>query len=424
MQDKLLKMVFSTEKWTEAIHSGVAKDIDLSVLRRLTESETRLEMFHRMISGTLRFNYPHMAQIPKDTPGEFRTVIVSEPEARILDSIINNCLFELFPDMVHKRCKSYQKGIGTGNVALEVTEKIMAHKGNMLGVKYDFSKYFDTVAYEAITAKFDEIERRLGFEKGTEPVVNYMRMVWADNHVYDLEKNLTEQYMGIRQGNAIGSWLADSILYELDEYMSRKNEYYVRYSDDLIVFGYKADKITDDINNIICKYGVKLNPKKVEVLKKNKWFKFLGYSFKGDKRTLSRRRIKDFQKKIASLTVNKRSISYTKALNSVNRYLYKGDGKHAWATQVLRYVNSAEDLQAMDEYIKDCLRAVKTGKKKLYGLGYDTNRDNGVIPFATGKNVGENLAKCSVLDNYKSMLLMRNALLTSKDAYETLVREM
>lgn len=72
-------------------------------------------------------------------------------------------------------------------------------------------------------------------------------------------------------------FLANACLYELDEYMANKYEIYYRYSDDTVVIDNHVENVITDMNNIISKYGVTLNPKKVEPLYSDKWFKFLGF---------------------------------------------------------------------------------------------------------------------------------------------------
>ena len=57
-------------------------------------------------------------------------------------------------------------------------------------------------------------------------------------------------------------------------------------------------EVVNDMNLIIHKYGVTLNPKKVEIIYKDRWVKFLGFNIKGDQITLSKSRVKSFQKEI------------------------------------------------------------------------------------------------------------------------------
>lgn len=152
------------------------------------------------------------------------------------------------------------------------------------------------------------------------------------------------------------------------------------------------------------------------------WFKFLGYSIKGHSISLSSTRIKTFQKEIEKRTIKKRDITMTKAINSVNRYLYKGCGEFSWATQVLPIVNVKEDIDKLNSFVMDCIRAVKTGKKKVGGLGYVKTQAVGCIDRGRGRNVKANRAKTeSEIKGYLSIGCAQNAMRTSKAAYTTLV---
>lgn len=425
MQNKLLEKMFEMPRWEALIEKADLKGIDKGELRKMCEPEVRAAIYLAIKNETLEFAPPHMAQIPKDTPGEYRTVFVGENVDRCLQSLINDCLFELFPEMVHPSCKSYQIGLGTGKTVKELSAVLSGMNEKIVGVKSDFHHYFDVVNLEAIMNVFDVIEQKLGYEKGTEPVMNLLRKTWNSNLVFDLDGNIVEQYCGIRQGNAIGSFLADVILYELDDFMSKKYKFYCRYSDDCVTIHNNPDEVIKDMNSIIQKYGVSLNPKKVEILYGNRWFKFLGFNVKGGQITLSKSRVKSFQKEIESRTIKQHSISSQKALNKVNSYLYKGNGKYSWATSVLPIINVEKDIEALNTFVIDCLRACATGKKKIGGLGSVNDKEDYTILRGTGKNVTANRKKTNKeIDGYLSINCMRNALLTRREVYETLVMQL
>jgi hypothetical protein len=50
-------------------------------------------------------------------------------------------------------------------------------------------------------------------------------------------------------------------------------------------------------------------------------------------------------------------------------------------------VNVMRDLQAIEDYCKDCLRAAATNKSLIYGLGYVKNKNGYVID---NQNIGQN----------------------------------
>lgn len=419
-EDKILSMFFETERWQYAINNGFDKDINKATLHQLTTPEARLAMYQRIKDGKYKIMPPHTAKIPKDN-GDFRTVYVNEPCDRVLLSIANDLLFELMPEMVHPRCKSYQKGIGCGRVVQEVSRKICSANGNVIGWKSDLSKYFDSVPIEFIDLAFDKVEEK----HGKSALIDVIRDYYHTDLYFDTDGNLSNSYQSLKQGCSVAAWLADVVLYHIDEQLSALDGYYIRYSDDTLFIGNDYEKAMTIMQDELMKMQMKLNPKKVEYLDENHWFKFLGYSIKGHNISLSSTRIKTFQKEIEKRTIKKRDTTMTKAINAVNRYLYKGFGDFSWATQVLPVINVKEDIDKLNMFAMDCIRAVKTNKRKVGGLGYVKTQAVGCIDRGRGRNVKANRAKTeSEIKGYLSIGCAKNAMRTSRAAYNTLINNL
>jgi len=422
--DKIIEMFFDPKRWEYAIEKGVGKDINKAYLYQLTKEDVRADIYKRMMAGQYEIAPPHTALIPKDTPGEFRTVYVNEPIDRVILSIANDLLFELTPDMVHDSCKAYRKGIGCGMVVQEIATYSHQIKGDVLGWKSDLSKYFDSVPLQYIDGAFDKVEEKYG----KSALIDVLRKYYHSNLYFDTDGNLQEQYQSLKQGCSVASWLADVILFHIDEYLSSRWKY-VRYSDDMLCLG--DDNITamGYLQAELEKMGMKLNPKKVEFIHREKWFKFLGFALNlsttNDNITLAKSRIKTFQKEIEARTIKKKGTTFKKALNAVNRYLYKGNGQFSWATQILPIVNVKKDIDELNKFVMDALRAVITGKGKIGGLGFVSDRPDGCVSRGTGKNVKMNRIKTGDdLSGYLTIGCMANAIKTRRGVYNTLVAQM
>mgnify|MGYP004473740451 CR=1 FL=1 len=359
---------------------------------------------------------------------EYREVYVNEARDRIVLALINDCLCELFADMVHPQCRSYQKGTGTQKMVKEISGKVdkLSKQQKVIGVKSDFSKYFDNVRIEVIDDVFDKVESKLGFSKGTEPVINLLRRYYHQDLYFDIDGTLKHHYQGLKQGCAVASWLANVVLYELDDYMTSHYDVYYRYSDDSIVLDKDTRDVVDVMNSIISKYGITLNPDKVDTLYADKWFKFLGFNLKNDQITLSGRRVKKFQKEIEARSIDrkKKNQKYTAkaAKNSIIHYLYEGE--HCWATSCLGTVNVESDLDELNKFIMDCIRACDTGKLKVGGLGTTNNLPNKTILRGKGRNVSANKAKTGHIENYLSLKCMSNNLKICKPVFMASVKTM
>ena len=432
-QDKILEKFFEHDRWVYAIEKGVGKDVPKNWLYQLCKPEVRVAMYQAIKSGTYEIAPPHIALIPKDD-GTNREVCVNEPADRIVCSIANDLLFELMPDMVHPCCKSYQKGIGCGRVVQEISSVICGTEPNadgFIGWKADLSKYFDSVPIEFIDAAFDGVEQR----HGESSLIAVLRKYYHSDIYITVDKQVDYKYRSLKQGCAVAAWLADVVLYHIDERIASLDVLYKRYSDDIICIGPDARKAMAVLVEELEKMRMKLNPKKVEWLDRDHWFKFLGYSIKGASISLSSTRIKTFQKEVEARTIKHRAMHTFKgekpwtaerALNAINRYLYHGDGRgHSWATQVLSVVNVRQDIDTLNCFVMDCLRAMHTGRKKVGGLGYDRQGRTGCIVRGRGRNVSANRQKTGdTIDGYLTLGCMQNAMRTSRAAYETLVRSL
>lgn len=420
MTDILLQKFFEGKRWEEALEIGVDKHLDKGEIRQLCSPEVRVRLYNAIANDNYEIAPPHQAQIPKDN-GDFRIVYVNENIDRIFLSIANNLFFEMFPEFIHKACKSYTKGIGCGKIVQEVSRQVINTKGNEVGVKMDLTKYFDTVPLRYIDTIFDRMEDKVGKSK----IIDIVRKYYHTDLCFDINGDLIEHYQSLKQGCSVASFLANSVLYGLDDAVSKLNVYYVRYSDDLLVLGNDWEKGFEIVKSMLGDMNMQLNPRKVEVLTKNRWFKFLGFNIKGDNITLSKTRLKTFQKEVEKRTIKCKNISPKRAINQVNSYLYKGDGTYSWATSVLPIINVQKDIDEMNEFVLDVLRACITNKKKIGGLGSVNDRDDYTILRGIGKNVSANRAKTpKELDGYMSIRCMQNALLTRRAVYETLVRSM
>lgn len=420
MTDILLQEFFKKERWEQALETGVDKHIDKGELRKLTSPEVRLALYNAIINDNYEIAPPHQAQIPKDN-GDMRIVYVNENIDRIFLSIANNLFFDMFPEFIHKSCKSYQSGIGCGKIVQELSREMVKTTGVEIGKKLDLSKYFDSVPLKYIDEIFDRMEVKVGKSK----IIEIVRKYYHTNLCFDVDGNLIEHYQSLKQGCSVASFLADAVLFPIDYTVSKMDVEYVRYSDDILIVGNHWKDGFEVVSKMLSNMQMTLNPKKIETVYKDRWIKFLGFNIKGDKITLSKSRVKNFQKEIEARTIKQRNISMKRALNQVQSYLYKGDGKFSWATSVLPIINVQKDIDTLNTFIMDAIRACATNKKKIGGLGSVNDKEDYTILRGTGKNVTSNKNKTDKeIEGLLSLGCMRNALLTNRAVFDTLVRQM
>lgn len=429
MSDKILEMLFEPGRWRAALNKGALKGISTAVLRDYMSPNERKRLLADLVGGEYRIKRPYTAKIPKDTPGEFRTVFINEGKDRIFLSLVNDLLFEIAGDMVHPSCMSYQKGIGCARIVAQMSGKIERLSGSehkVIGWKSDFSKYFDSVPIEYIDRAFDEVERRFG----KSVVIDVVREYYHNDDYYDSETKTEEsKYQSLKQGCAVASWLADVVLFQLDKRLSSLGDSYVRYSDDTLYVGPRYEEAMRIMVEELGKMRMKLNPKKVEYIANNRWFKFLGFSVRGALVSLSRNRIKSFVDEVTARTIRKirGGVSFDAALHSVQSWLYYGNGEHSWATGVLKTINVKQDIDTLNGFVMDCLRAVMVGKpvsmSHIGGLGWARDgKGGGCVSRGKGSKVRTLRTKTGHIEGFFSLWCMRNNLLFGRDLYDSIAR--
>ena len=439
MTDTLLHECMKRKYWEEALHSGVTKEIPKGILNNLSNPEYRAKLFESILKEEYTIAPPKTQKIPKDKPGEFRTVYINNGVDRILLRVVTNALFNLTPHWISKHCTSYQKGIGTGKVIQRVSKWIVNGQNGRLnhkvGCKADLSKYFDSVPIEQI----DKIFNRFEGEFGKSCIITLLKKYYYQDTCW-VEKELITYYQSLKQGCAVASWLADVLLYDLDEEMNRIcNGQYVRYSDDMLFICDNYEFAEQYLRARLMSYGLTLNPKKVDSVYDNEWVTFLGFSIKGEKISLSKNRLNKLKKEIKKVTLKKK-IFMKGAVNAVNRIIYIGNGEYSWATSILPIVNCEEDLKRINEFIMDCIKSCKTNHKDIAGIGYEPY-DEGVVIYRPnsnrtfelkdGKKIRNrygnshyNKKKVKHIENYYSPLCMQKNLKTHPELYKAIVREM
>lgn len=419
MEDILLSRFFDPEGLETAIDKAVDKDIKRSELVALCNKERLKKLAAELYYGTFEITPPHTAKIPKEGKDEWRTVYVNKPLERVVLSRVNDLLFELCPEFVHNACTSYQKGIGCGMVVKDVVVWLKdAMKYGVPAYKGDLSKYFDSVPREYIMEVFDRVEAKLGHSC----IIDMLRKYYNLDLYWDSErKEYIKKDQSLKQGCAVAAFLADAILYDADRRISELDVHFVRYSDDFLVIGSDADNGMAIMEEELGKRQMKLNPKKLEVLSRDHWFKFLGFSLKGDDISLSSSRIKKFQKMIDDALDADKPLTEEQAVGRVMRAVYGYGNRYCWATQVLPIVNVKRDVNKLNGYAMDAIRAAVTGHKKIGGLGFLVAQHGGCIDRGRGRNVSANKRKVPMLSGYVPLGAAQNAIRTNMSAYYSLV---
>lgn len=424
------KMIFDKDRMERLLNQAYEKNINVALLRKLMQPEYQMQLYNALLNREYKIFPPHKAKIPKDN-GDFRTVYVNEDIDRIYLSLYNDMMFELHSCFISTFCKSYQKGISCPNTVKAVSKKLRFYEG----YKADMTHYFDSTPLEQINKLFDRLRMVTRVDL---PVREY----YNSNLVFDENDNLIEEYAGMKQGCAFSTFLANALLYEIDETLGNMEDLlYVRYSDDILFVGKDYEKAKMILENELSKLGLELNPNKTDNISNKEWFDFLGFKIKGSQITFSTKSINELSKFILKNTIkykrkNKQGKiihvnSKQKAINKINAHLYKNftiNNKRAfgWGEYFLTTVNVRSDIEILDKWIKDCIRACETKKIKVGGIGSINNNSNYTVDRPQkSRDVSGNLDKTDKeIKGYRSMVDMWKTINNDKNMYRLKARMM
>lgn len=367
--DDKLALFADKETLQMTVDHAMEKGISPAVVRWFADPSHRAVLLALMEAGQYRIAPPHIVLIPKPGSNEMRKVYCNEQLDRIICTQIGHVYQRMFGDKIHPACVSYRKGVGVGHIVKRISGYIADHP-NLKGAKFDIHHYFDDVSEETRDAALRELNTGSRID---EIVWDYLH----DDAVIDEHGHMISAYKGIAQGFALSPFLANYLLRDIDEAISKLNVVYYRYSDDILILGPDFEKARAILYDGLKAKGLTINPKKVVPIDASTPFTFLGFNIHGERITFSDESLRRFKAKIKAHTKTRKGqpirseAVLRRAIRAINHDLYvaymQSDREFGWAEYMFGIVNVPEDIEALDRYVKDHLRHVYTGKWNSYG---------------------------------------------------------
>lgn len=362
--DDKLALFLDKDTLQMTVDHCVQKGISLPEVRRFTEPEFRLQLAKLMLAGQYRIAPPHIILIPKPDSAEMRKVYCNNPMDRVICTQLGSVYTRMYQDRIHPCCVSYQKGVGVPHIVRRISDYIAAHPG-LKGAKFDIHHYFDEISCEALDQGLRELDSGSCID----------RIVWDylhDDVILDEHGQVQRVYKGIAQGFAVSPFLANYLLRDIDEAIARLDVVYYRYSDDILLLGPDFEKAKDILYEGLAAKGLHINPRKVTPIDADTRFTFLGFDICGRNITFSKSSLDRVKKEIRRMTRTRKGQEkhseevLRRIIRQINHKLYvahlQNDREFGWGEYFLGTVTVEEDVRMLDEFIKDHIRHVFTGK--------------------------------------------------------------
>lgn len=191
----------------------------------------------------------------------------------IKDKFISKLLLEVLEKYIapnfSENSFAYQKGKGTTQAILKI--KKLVEEGKEIVGKIDIKDYFDTINHEKLSKMMQDVK----IEKSVIELINKFIKCKVDYQYSTYTKT-----QGIIQGSPLSAILSNIYLDSFDKELDKLNIKYIRYCDDINIFGKDKKEVYSTIKFIEKRlkeqYLLNINHNKTEIT--NVFYtKFLGY---------------------------------------------------------------------------------------------------------------------------------------------------
>lgn len=372
----MLEMLNNNKYWRgtfeKLMNKSTIQEFDKEELAELYEFE-RDSIVDSLWSGEYEWSIPRKVLIKKNEQKKYRIVYIYSIKDRLILGVLYQVFSAYFNNKVQQRCYSYKKGLNTGNAIKVIKKEINQEKA--YGVKVDIHAYFNSISEARVSEMLNELfvdKSHNGIKKSLEKLLK--------TNLCEFHDETIQEYKGVIPGTPIASFFANYCLRECDEYFDNKNSIYARYSDDIIIIEDSQQEVMKDLDVLhkyLDKYGLEINPDKYQYFSPGDDITFLGIKLQADgtldmsdhARQKIKKQIHRWTKKgrKAMEMEGKDFMTLAKSINK--RFNYKNfkcyiekEAQFGWCHYMFRYINTDKSLREIDLYVKDCLRAMKTGK--------------------------------------------------------------
>ena len=370
---KQLKEELNNKKhWEETynkmmLKQGISKE-EKDLLWKLKEIYNQ-DIINELMSGEYEWEIPVKTEIAKSESKKKRVVYIYTIRDRYVLGVLYRAVSARYKDTISDRCFSYKKDICT-NDAIKYLRENRTDKLKY-GVKMDIHAYFNSVSREKVTEMINEL-----FSGGMKETVEKLML----NTTVEYKGKLIQEWKSLIPGCAFGSFFANYCLKECDEYFENKNKTYARYSDDIIILEETKEELEKDIEIVksyLEKYGLTMNPDKYTWFEPGDKVEYLGLKLDDtNKIDISKHAKQKIKKQIhrwcrkGRMEIERDGASFDRVASKVIRQfnnknmfcIINNMETFGWCHYAFRYITTTESLREIDDYFKDTLRAMKTGK--------------------------------------------------------------
>lgn len=231
-----------------------------------------------------------------------KVVIYKESKAREIalysmrDKVVQQSiaaeLNKIFDPQFSTQTYAYRNNKSALNAVNEIEEQMRSGKYHDV-MKLDIAHFFDTIQWHILAQK---LQKNISEEDVLELIESNVKAAALED-----SGELVEKIQGIYQGSGISPVLSNVYMMEFDQWISKQDVFFARYSDDMLVLGESRENLLDLVREIKVRLeslGLSINEEKTVCAVIEEGVDFLGYHLSSLGKTIPDKAKKNLQERL------------------------------------------------------------------------------------------------------------------------------
>jgi hypothetical protein len=282
-------------------------------------------------------------------------------------------------------CHSFQAGRGPRTAYREI-RKIRGLQ-TLHCLHLDVRDFFNSIPVEAL------LESLPATITEDEPLRRLLTKTLRDQRVINGDDLITDSHKGVMAGTPLAPLLSNLYLQPLDAAFEEARTPFLRYADDMIVFGTAQEVMRHgfDIERRLAALGLELNARKTRLSPSGTPWEFLGLRYERGSLDLAHNTVAKLRRRARRIArrARRRQDPAASAVRRINRRLFGIGGRPSdftWASWFFPLLSRDTTLRRVDGLIQEQLRFAVTGlhsRRNFKAVPYERLRAVGYVPLVS-----------------------------------------